>query len=67
MGFLDWLHGTNMRQADDHALTSGGYSFFLGATSSGRPVTGRSAMQMRRLLLCADPGRGSRRATAACV
>lgn len=52
MGFLDWLRGTNTRPADDHALTSGGYSFFFGATSSGRPVTERSAMQMTAVYSC---------------
>lgn len=40
MGLLDWLRGTNTRQADDHALTGGGYSFFIGATSSLPHTTG---------------------------
>ena len=46
MGFLNWLRGDATLSAEDHALSGGGYSFFFGATSSGRPVTGRSAMQM---------------------
>lgn len=45
MGFLNWLRGDTARSVDDHAISSG-YSFFFGATSSGRPVTERSAMQM---------------------
>lgn len=31
---------------ENKALTSGGYSFFFGSTSAGRPVTERSAMQL---------------------
>lgn len=52
MGFLSWLRGDSARKADDHALTGGGYSFFFGATSSGRPVTERSAMQMTAVYSC---------------
>lgn len=52
MGFLDWLRGTNNRHSDDYALTSGGYSFLFGPTSSGRPVTERSAMQMTAVYGC---------------
>ncbi|WP_406710430.1 phage portal protein [Trueperella pyogenes] len=52
MGFFDWLRGANTRKTDDHALSSGGYSFFFGATTSGRPVTERSAMQMTAVYSC---------------
>lgn len=52
MGFFDWLRGTNTRKTDDHALSSGGYSFFFGTTTSGRPVTERSAMQMTAVYSC---------------
>ena len=52
MGFIDWLRGTNTRRSEDHALSSGGYSFFFGATSSGRVVTERSAMQMTAVYSC---------------
>ena len=45
MGFLDWLRGTNNRPVEDHAISSG-YGFFFGGTTSGHPVTERSAMQM---------------------
>lgn len=38
MGFLNWLRGDTTRKTEDHAVSSG-YSFFFGATSSGRPVT----------------------------
>lgn len=51
MGFLNWLRGDTTRTADDHAISSG-YSFFFGATSSGRPVTERSAMQMTAVYSC---------------
>lgn len=51
MGFLNWLRGDTTRPADDHAISSG-YSFFFGATSSGRPVTERSAMQMTAVYSC---------------
>lgn len=50
MGFLDWLRGTNNRPVEDHPISSG-YGFFFGGTTSGRPVTKRSAMQMT-----AEPG-----------
>ena len=52
MGFLSWLRGDSARKADDHALTGGGFSFFFGAISSGRPVTERSAMQMTAVYSC---------------
>ena len=51
MSFLNWLRGDTTRSADDHAISSG-YSFFFGATSSGRPVTERSAMQMTAVYSC---------------
>ena len=51
MGFLNWLRGDTTRSAEDHAISSG-YSFFFGATSSGRPVTERSAMQMTAVYSC---------------
>ena len=51
MGFLNWLRGDTARTATDHAIGSG-YSFFFGATSSGRPVTERSAMQMTAVYSC---------------
>ena len=50
MGFLDWLRGESKRPVEDHAISSG-YSFFFGGTSSGRPVTERSAMQMTAVYL----------------
>ena len=40
------------RPAENKALTSGGYSFFFGPTSAGRPVTERSAMQMTAVYAC---------------
>lgn len=43
MGFLNWLRGDTARSVDDHAISSG-YSFFFGATSSGRPVNGSPAI-----------------------
>jgi hypothetical protein len=51
MGFLDWLRGSNTRPVEDHAISSG-YSFFFGGTTSGRPVTERSAMQMTAVYSC---------------
>ncbi|ETJ41895.1 HK97 family portal protein, partial [human gut metagenome] len=51
MGFLNWLRGDTTRNATDHAIGTG-YSFFFGATSSGRPVTERSAMQMTAVYSC---------------
>ena len=51
-GFFDWLRGDTTRKADNHALTCGGYSFFFGGTSFGRPVTERSAMQMTVVYSC---------------
>ena len=50
MGFLTWLCGDTVQTADNHAINSG-YSFFFG-TSSGRPVTERSAMQMTAVYSC---------------
>ena len=52
MGFQNWLRGDATRPVEDHALSGGGYSFFFGATSSGRPVTERSAMQMTAVYSC---------------
>lgn len=40
------------RPAENKALTSGGYSFFFGPTSAGRPVTERSALQMTAVYAC---------------
>lgn len=51
MGFLNWLRGDTSRTATDHAISSG-YSFLFGPTSSGRPVTERSAMQMTAVYSC---------------
>ncbi|WP_436231440.1 phage portal protein [Arcanobacterium phocae] len=51
MGFLNWLRGDTTRTADDHAIGAG-YSFLFGPTSSGRPVTERSAMQMTAVYSC---------------
>ena len=51
MGFLNWLRGDTVQTADNHAINSG-YSFFFGATSSGRPVTERSAMQLTAVHSC---------------
>ncbi len=51
MSFLNWLRGDTTRNATDHAIGTG-YSFFFGATSSGRPVTERSAMQMTAVYSC---------------
>lgn len=51
MGFLDWLRGGNTRPVEDHAISTG-YSFFFGGTTSGRPVTERSAMQMTAVYSC---------------
>ena len=51
MGFLNWLRGSNNHQVADHAIGSS-YSFFYGTTSSGRPVTERSAMQMTAVYSC---------------
>ena len=51
MGFLNWLRGDTARTAEDHAIGTG-YSFFFGSTSSGRPVTERSAMQMTAVYSC---------------
>lgn len=51
MGFLNWLRGDTVQTADNHAINSG-YSFFFGATSSGRPVTERSAMQLTAVYSC---------------
>ena len=51
MGLFNWLRGDTVHPATDHAVGSG-YSFFFGATSSGRPVTERSAMQMTAVYSC---------------
>ncbi|VEI13854.1 phage portal protein [Trueperella bialowiezensis] len=51
MGFLNWLRGTKTRTTTDHAIGSS-YSFLFGPTSSGRPVTERSAMQMTAVYSC---------------
>lgn len=51
MGFLNWLRGESQRPTEDHAISSG-YSFFFGGTTSGRPVTERSAMQMTAVYSC---------------
>lgn len=51
MGFLNWLRGDTVQTANNHAINSG-YSFFFGATSSGRPVTERSAMQLTAVYSC---------------
>ncbi|MDD7504694.1 MAG: phage portal protein [Actinomycetaceae bacterium] len=40
------------RPAENKALTNGGYSFFFGPTSAGKPVTERSAMQMTAVYAC---------------
>lgn len=52
MRLIKWLRGDTTRKTDDHTLTGGGYSFFFGGTSSGRPVTERSAMQMTAVYSC---------------
>lgn len=39
MRLIEWLRGDTTRKTDDHTLTGGGYSFFFGGTTSGRPVT----------------------------
>lgn len=51
MGFMSWLRGDTIRSAGDHAIGSG-YSFFFGSTSSGRPVTEQSAMQLTAVYSC---------------
>ena len=51
MGFLDRLL-PKRNPLSDHILTGGGYSFIFGSTSSGRPVTERSAMQMTAVYSC---------------
>nr|WP_301281282.1 phage portal protein [Arcanobacterium phocae] len=51
VGFLNWLRGDTTRTADDHAIGAG-YSFLFGTTSSGRPVTERSAMQITAVYSC---------------
>ena len=51
MRFFDWLRSHATRTATDHAIGSV-YSFFFGATSSGRSVTERSAMQMTAVYSC---------------
>ena len=49
MGFLNWLRGDATRSAEDHALSGGGYSFFFGGTSSGRPVNGSPAIASAKM------------------
>ena len=51
MGLINWLRGTSSRKSDDHVIGSS-YSFLFGPTSSGRPVTERSAMQMTAVYSC---------------
>ena len=51
MGFLDRLL-PKRKPLSGHTLTGGGYSFLFGPTSSGRPVTERSAMQMTAVYSC---------------
>lgn len=50
MGFLNWLR-PKPRQTENHTIGSS-YSFLFGPTSSGRPVTERSAMQMTAVYGC---------------
>ena len=50
MGLRNWLR-PKAREAKNHQLTSS-YSFLFGPTSSGRPVTERSAMQMTAVYGC---------------
>lgn len=50
MGFLNWLR-PKTRQTENHTICSS-YSFLFGPTSSGRPVTERSAMQMTAVYSC---------------
>lgn len=50
MGFLNWLR-PKPRQTENHTICSS-YSFLFGPTSSGRPVTERSAMQMTAVYGC---------------
>lgn len=50
MGFLNWLR-PKPRQTENHTICSS-YSFLFGPTSSGRPVTERSAMQMTAVYSC---------------
>lgn len=51
MGLINWLRAGTGRKADDHTIGSS-YSLLLGPTSSGRPVTERSAMQMTAVYGC---------------
>ena len=50
MGFVDWLR-SKPRESNNHQMSSH-YSFLFGPTSSGRPVTERSAMQMTAVYSC---------------
>lgn len=52
MGFMSWLRGENIRQTNDHTLSSS-YSFLFGPTTAGgRVVTERSAMQLTAVYSC---------------
>ncbi len=50
MGIRNWLRG-RPRETENHTIGSS-YSFLFGPTSSGRPVTERSAMQMTAVHSC---------------
>lgn len=50
MGFLNWLR-PKTREVENHTIGSS-CSFLFGPTSSGRPVTERSAMQMTAVYSC---------------
>ena len=51
MGLRNWLRGTKYRHTSNQQLSTS-YSFLFGPTSSGRPVTERSAMQMTAVYGC---------------
>lgn len=50
MGFWNWLR-PKPKPVENHTIGSS-YSFLFGPTSSGRPVTERSAMQMTAVYSC---------------
>ena len=50
MGIRNWLR-PKTREVENHTIGSS-YSFLFGPTSSGRPVTERSAMQMTAVYSC---------------
>ena len=50
MGLFDWLR-PKPNSVENHTIGSS-YSFLFGGTSSGRPVTERSAMQMTAVYSC---------------